>query len=239
MLNGRGELLSFGGQVMKNVAGYDIARLLAGSMGIMGVICEVSLKVMPLPPAQRTLRFPIDAAAAIGRLNAWGGQPLPIHASAWWDGMLVVRLAGARAAVDAALAQLGGEEVDPAMALPFWQGLRDHSDEFFLGAAKAVEHGAVLWRMAVPQRAAPLKLSGEQLIEWGGGQRWLCTSAPAALIRDAAAFEGGHATMFRGGDKAAGVFAPLSAPLQHIHRELKAAFDPQRLFNRGRLYPEF
>lgn len=238
VLNGRGELLSFGGQVMKNVAGYDVARLMAGAMGVLGLVCEVSLKVMPVAPATATLRFELDQPAALARLADWGGQPLPISASAWWDGMLVLRLSGAAAAVQAALQQLGGERVDDALAAAFWQGLRDQRDEFFVGAAKAVEGGATLWRLSVPQTAPALSLSGEQLIEWGGAQRWLCTSAPAASLREAAAAVGGHATIFRGADKAAGVFAPLAPPLAAIHKRLKTAFDPDGLFNPGRLYPE-
>jgi glycolate oxidase FAD binding subunit len=237
LLNGRGELLSFGGQVMKNVAGYDISRALAGSMGVLGVICEVSLKVLPLPPAVVTVRLEMNAATAIRRLNEWGGQPLPLNASAWWDGMLVLRLAGAAAAVKAAQEKMGGEVIAPASADPFWQGLRDHSDEFFVGAAKAVEGGASLWRLSVPATAPPLKLSGEQLLEWGGAQRWICTSAPGNTLRDAAAAVGGHAVLFRAREKSGGAFAPLKPPLDRIHRELKKAFDPAQIFNPGRLVP--
>lgn len=236
LLNGRAELLSFGGQVMKNVAGYDVARVLAGSLGCLGVICEVSLKVLPQPVATATLRFELDQAAALVKLNQWGGQPLPLSASAWWDGMLVLRLAGARAAVDAAVASLGGERIDEPLATSFWDGLRDQRDEFFVGAHKAVQGGATLWRLSVPQTAPPLALSGEQLIEWGGAQRWLCTSTPAAQLREAAAAAGGHATLFRGADKAAGVFTPLKPPLDRIQRQLKAAFDPDGVFNVGRMY---
>ncbi len=237
LLNGRAECLSFGGQVMKNVAGYDVSRLLAGSMGVLGVICEVSLKVLPQPVATATLRFELDQAAALVRLNQWGGRPLPLSASAWWDGMLVLRLAGARAAVDSACAALGGESIEPALAATFWNGLRDQGDEFFVGAARAVQGGATLWRLSVPQTAPVLALSGEQLVEWGGAQRWLCTSAPAVQLREAAMAAGGHATLFRGRDKGAGVMSPLSAALERIQRRLKAAFDPDRVFNPGRLYP--
>ncbi len=239
MLDGRGELLSFGGQVMKNVAGYDVARLLAGSMGVLGVICEVSLKVLPLPPATATLRFELDQTQALNQVNRWGGQPLPLSASAWWDGMLVLRLSGAQAAVASAVKQLDGEVVAPDMAATFWNGLRDHTDEFFVGAKKAVEGGAALWRLAVPQVIGPIKLPGQQLLEWGGGQRWLCTALPAAQVREAAANAGGHAVLFRGKDKTGGVFAPLKPPLDRIHRELKAAFDPAGIFNPGRLYTGF
>ena len=237
LLNGRAEVLSFGGQVMKNVAGYDVSRLLAGSMGTLGVILEVSLKVLPAAPATATLRFSMDEAQAIAQLNDWGGQPLPINASAWWDGTLLVRLRGAHAAVQAALAQLGGELIEPSFALPFWDGLRDQRDEFFVKAAAAVDGGASLWRMSVPQVAPPLALPGPTLIEWGGAQRWLCSALPAAAVREAAARAGGHATLYRSRDKSAGAFAPLKAPLDRIHRDLKQSFDPSGLFNPGRLYP--
>ncbi len=236
LLNGRAEVLTFGGQVMKNVAGYDVSRVLAGSMGLLGVICEVSLKVLPVPVASATLRFELDEAAAIRQLNTWGGQPLPISASAWWDGMLVLRLAGAAAAVQSAQQQLRGEAIDAAQAAAFWTGLRDQSDEFFVKALPALAGGATLWRLSVAQTTPPLGLPGEQLIEWGGAQRWVVTSAPAARLREAAARAGGHATAFRGG-KTGGALAPLSAPLQRIHREMKTAFDPDRVFNPGRLYP--
>ena len=251
LLNGKAEVLSFGGQVMKNVAGYDVSRLLAGSMGLLGVICEVSLKVLPLPVATATLRFELGEAAALKQLNTWGGQPLPVNASAWWDGALVLRLSGAAAAVQSALHQLGGERVDPAQAAAFWSGLRDQTDEFFVGAERAVAGGATLWRLSVASTAPPLALSGEQMVEWGGAQRWVVTSAPAATLREAAANAGGHATAFRGvkasgaqaggtqasGAQATSVLAPLSAPLARIHREMKTAFDPDRIFNPGRLYP--
>ncbi len=237
LLNGRAEVLSFGGQVMKNVAGYDVSRALAGSMGVLGVILEVSLKVLPQPPATATLRFELDQAAALQRLHAWGRQPLPISASAWWNGMLVLRLSGAAAAVHKAAASLGGEPVEPAMAAGFWQGLRDQRDEFFDAAQRAVAAGATLWRLSVPATAPPLATPGEQLIEWGGAQRWVVTSAPATLLRETAARVGGHAVVFRG-DKRAGAFAPLPAVQMRIQQRLKLAFDPERLFNPGRLYPD-
>ncbi|MBZ8139867.1 glycolate oxidase subunit GlcE [Rubrivivax gelatinosus] len=237
MLNGRGELLTFGGQVMKNVAGYDLPRLLAGSLGVLGLVCEVSLKVLPRPPAVATLRFELPEDQALRRLNEWAGQPLPLSASAWWDGMLVLRLAGAAAAVQSAYEKLGGEPIEPTLAEGFWTGLRDQRDEFFIGAAAAVERGATLWRLSLPSTAPPLKLAGEQLVEWGGAQRWLCTPLPAAAVRAAAAAAGGHATRWRGrGDEP--VFTPLAPVLASLHQRLKDAFDPDRIFNPGRLYPD-
>ncbi len=237
LLNGKGEVLSFGGQVMKNVAGYDVSRVLAGSLGVLGAICEVSLKVLPRPAATTTLRFEMDQAEAIRQLNQWAGQPLPLHASAWWQGLLVLRLAGAAAAVDTAADVLGGEVVPPPLAAAFWDGLRDHADEYFDGARAAVARGATLWRLSLPQVAPPLALDGDGLVEWGGAQRWLVSTQPAAEVRDAAVAAGGHATLFLGQDRSAGVFAPLKSPLDRIHRELKRAFDPDGVFNLGRMYP--
>ena len=238
MIDGRGSLLHFGGTVIKNVAGYDVSRLMAGSLGVLGLITSVSLKVLPSPKARATLRFDMPQGQALDQLNRWGGQPLPINASAWWDGALVLRLAGARAAVESAIARLGGDVIPEDMAQPFWDGLRDHSDEFFVGAARAVQGDATLWRLALPQTAPPLDLPGEQLVEWGGAQRWVVTPAPAAKLRERVAAAGGHATLFRAHDKAPGVFAPLSAPLMKIHRELKRRFDPAGIFNPGRLYAD-
>lgn len=238
LMDGQGRVLRFGGQVMKNVAGYDVARVLAGSLGILGVICEVSLKVLPRPTATQTLRFEFDEGAALQRVNEWGGQPLPVAASAWFDGTLVVRLAGAAAAVRAARERLGGEAIDTALAATFWDGLRDQTDEYFAAAAADVASGASLWRLSVPSTAAPLGLAGATLFEWGGAQRWLCSRVPAQQVRDAAARAGGHAVLFRAQDKSAGVFAPLSPPLARIHRALKQAFDPDGIFNPGRLYPD-
>ena len=237
LLNGRAELLHFGGTVIKNVAGYDVSRAMAGSMGELGVICDLSLKVLPKPAATLTLRLQADQATAIRRVNEWGGQPLPLNASAWWDGMLVLRLSGAAAAVQAARQTIGGESISEPLAASFWTGLRDHRDEFFIGALKAVQAGATLWRLSLPATTPPLRLSGEQLLEWGGAQRWLCTSAPAATLREALAAAGGHAVIFCSQDKSAGAFAPLKPPLDRIQRNLKLAFDPEGIFNVGRLLP--
>ncbi len=238
LLNGRAEVLSFGGQVMKNVAGYDLSRLLVGAMGTLGVVCEVSLKVLPQARASATLRFDMAQAAAIAQLNAWAGQPLPINASAWWNETLVLRLQGAVAAVDAALKRLGGEPVEAAAAGAFWAGLREQTDDYFAAALRQIDATPALrlWRLSVPQMALPLALAGEQLLDWGGAQRWLCSAAPAQQVREVAAAAGGHATVFRAHDKTPGVFTPLRAPLDRIQRELKLSFDPDRVFNPGRLY---
>jgi FAD/FMN-containing dehydrogenase len=234
IVNGRGEVLSFGGQVMKNVAGYDVSRALAGSMGQLGVIAEVSLKVLPMAPGRLTLRFDVDQVNALRHLNEWAGQPLPLSASAWWDGALVLRLQGAQAAVAAAARRLGGEAIPAELADRFWDELRDQRDEFFSLADAAVAQGARLWRLSVACTAPRIELAGDQLVEWGGAQRWLVTDAPPASVRAAASEALGHATVWRG-DKSAGVFHPLPPVQQRLQRALKAAFDPEGLFNPGRL----
>ena len=238
MVSGTGELMHFGGRVIKNVAGYDVSRLVVGSLGILGVIVEVSLKVLPRAEAESTLRFDLAAAPALAQLHAWGALPLPLDASAWWHDNLVVRLRGSAAAVEEATRELGGERVAPDAAASFWQSLRDHADPFFVAAEEAVaQRGAALWRLSLPQTAPPLGLAGDELIEWHGGQRWLVTSLPAAQVREAATRARGHASLFLSRDKSGGVFAPLSKPLAQIHERLKRSFDPKGILNPGRLYP--
>jgi glycolate oxidase FAD binding subunit len=230
LVDGQGQVLHFGGKVMKNVAGYDVSRLLAGSLGVFGVIAEVSLKVLPRPVAECTVQLQMTQDDALRRLNEWGGQPLPVSASSWHDGVLTVRLSGARSAVDAARTRIGGEALDDADA--WWRALREHEGAFFTEAGG-------LWRLSLPTVAPPLDLPGTQLIEWGGAQRWLRTDADADAIRAAASQAGGHATLFRGGDRRAGVFQPLAPAVHAIHRQLKNAFDPAGVFNRGRMYKDF
>lgn len=229
LIDGRGELLSFGGTVMKNVAGYDVSRLLAGSLGILGVIVEVSLKVLPRPMSHHTLRFEMSESEAIDKLNEWAGRPLPLSASAWHEGSLYLRVAGATSAVSAARRDLGGEEIDNSHADAFWIGIREQKLAFFAGDAP-------LWRVSVPSTAAPLSIRDPQLIEWNGALRWFRTDQNAAQVRECAQQAGGHATLFRGGDRSAGVFTPLSPSLATIHQRLKAQFDPAGIFNPGRLY---
>jgi len=213
-----------------------VSRLMVGSFGVLGILCEVSLKVLPVSTASATLRFDWDETRALGQLVSWNAQPLPINASAWHAGRLHLRLAGARAAVEAACVRLGGERVDPAQAKDWWTRVRDQSDEFFLLDDARLARGESLWRLSVPAITGALALPGQQFIEWHGAQRWWKTTADAALIRDAAARAGGHATLIRGADKSHGVFAPLSPVLMRLHHDLKQAFDPARIFNPGRLY---
>jgi len=240
MVNGRGELLTFGGQVMKNVAGYDVSRLVAGSLGTLGLIAEASLKVLPTAPAEATLKFEMPQAQALQSLNAWGGQPLPLNASCWVEdqgvGTLYLRLRGAVAAVDAACRTLGGERQDNANVAADWIACRDQTLPWFAeGSARD------LWRLSVPQTAPVLDIPEAPLVEWHGGLRWVRASRDqAGRLRDAATRAGGHATLFRrvaGEGAPVPAFTPLKPPLDRIHRELRREFDPQGIFNPGRMYP--
>jgi glycolate oxidase FAD binding subunit len=229
LLDGRGQLLSFGGMVMKNVAGYDLARLLTGSLGVLGVIVEVALKVVPRPKLETTLQIPMEETAALAQLNDWGGQPWPISASAWQHDTLSLRLSGSVAAVAAARSKLAGNALDGSAARAFWRDIREHTEPFFAGTAP-------LWRLSLPSTAGPVALGSEQLIEWGGALRWIRSSRTAAEIRARAQSLGGHATLFRGGQRAEGVFTPLSPAILAIHQRLRSQFDPAGIFDAQRLY---
>jgi len=230
VLDGQGRVLTFGGQVMKNVAGYDVSRALAGSLGVLGVILEVSLKVLPLPPASATLAFDGDQAEALRRLSGWTRQPLPINASFWHDGRLWLRLSGARAAVESATQRLGGELVPAEVAADLWRSVRDQDHACF-------GPGPDLWRLSLPATTPALPLDGVVALEWGGAQRWLRGDADPAAVRAAVTAVGGHATLLRGADRSE-VFTRPAEPLLRIQRELKRAFDPHGLFNPGRLYSD-
>ncbi len=227
IINGRGEILHFGGEVMKNVAGYDVSRLMTGALGTLGLILEVSLKVLPIPEQEITLAQERSAAEAIEVMNTWGGRPLPITA-ACYDGLhLHVRLSGAPATVAAGRDRIGGEQAGEDL----WHSLAEHRHPFFADDRP-------LWRLSLPSRVPPLELPGKQLIDWGGAQRWLFSDATAADIRRPLERAGGHASLFRGGDRSGPVFHPLPEALATIHRNLKQAFDPRGIFNPGRLYPD-
>ena len=252
VLNGRGEVLRFGGEVMKNVAGYDVSRLMTGAFGTLGVLLEVSLKVLPRPARTRTLAFEAGAEEAIALCNAWAAKPLPITGACHHGERLRVRLAGTAGGVAAATAALGGEAIDDEAAggeaaggetvdggaiggdstdgEAFWTALREQALPFF------TRDGPPLWRVSVPPGAAALDVAGDCLIDWGGALRWLRTDAPAAEVRAAADRAGGHATLFRGGDRTGTVFHPPAPAVLKLHQRIKAAFDPAGILNPGRMY---
>ena len=236
VLDGKGEDLTFGGRVMKNVAGFDLPRLMSGALGTLGVLTEISLKCLPLPKAESTRVLECSADDAIRITNEWGGKPLPVSATCHHAGRLAVRLSGAPPAVDAAARKIGGTAMADGDA--FWESLRNQTHPHFAAATAA---GAPLWRLSVNAMAPHADLGGDPLIEWSGALRWLAAGehTDPARVRAWAEGNGGHATLFRATDKSVGAFHPLPETVHALHRRLKAAFDPAGILNRGRLYPDF
>jgi glycolate oxidase FAD binding subunit len=226
LLTAQGELLRFGGQVMKNVAGFDVSRLLCGSLGILGILTEVSLKVLPLPRTEETRRLELPAGEAVAAFNRWAALPLPLSGAAWWQGCAWVRLSGAPAAVRTARQQLGGDPVAAADAERFWSALRHCQLPLF--AAES------LWRLSLPQAAAPLDIPIEPLIDWGGALRWYANVPADIDVRARARAAQGTALHWRGLARTHR-FTPLPPSVASLHRRLKQRFDPAGIFNRGRL----
>lgn len=223
-VNGKGEILRFGGEVMKNVAGYDVSRLMVGALGTLGLILDVSLKVLPAASVVTTRVLQCDEAQAIKTMNQLAARPLPVSATCFDGGQLFIRLSGNTAAVADAIKQVGGDTATDDL----WESLREQTHPFFSGEG-------TLWRFSLPATEMPLELSEQQLIEWGGAQRWVYSPAPAKALQDLAASRGGHVTSFRGGDRDGDVFQPLEPVVLDWHRQLKHSFDPFGIFNPGRL----
>ncbi|ACC74716.1 glycolate oxidase subunit GlcE [Paraburkholderia phymatum] len=226
VITGDGDHLRFGGQVMKNVAGYDMSRLLAGSFGSLGVLTEVSLKVLPKPRERRSFALKLGVDDAMRELSAWRKAALPVSGACYIDGELHVRLEGGSGSVNSAVDRIGGEEIDCA----FWHALRDHRLPFFTDTRP-------LWRLSLPNATPSMTLPGDALIDWAGAQRWLKSEAPAAEIRQLAHAVGGHATCFSPSIERE-PFQPLAAPLLRYQRQLKRRLDPNGVLNPGRLYAD-
>lgn len=231
LINGKGEVARFGGEVMKNVAGYDVSRLMAGAMGTLGLLLDVSLKVLPFPAIERSLIFELDEQGALLRMTRYAGRPLPISAAAWCAGVMYLRLSGSESGVAAACSDLGGDELPCDAASAFWDALREQQLTAFSG-------DGVLWRLSVPPATGPLSLDGEAIIDWGGALRWLRTDVDPVRIRQVAGEAGGHAVAFRDGDRSGSIFQPMDKVLTQLHRRVKDALDPHGLFNPGRMYAE-
>ena len=222
IINGKGEILKFGGEVMKNVAGYDVSRLMVGALGTLGVLLEISLKVLPKPAKELTLSFETPADKAIATMNAWAGRPLPLSAACHLDNTLYIRLSGTEPGVRAASTKLGGAVVENGDG--FWRELREHQRNFF-------QNDIPLWRLSVPPATAPLNLPGKWLIDWGGAQRWLKSDATVTDIRMQAEKAGGHAILFRHAKLNGAMFQSLPTRLATLHQNLKQAFDPDGIIN--------
>jgi glycolate oxidase FAD binding subunit len=227
LLNGRGEILRFGGQVMKNVAGYDVSRLMAGAYGTLGILLDISLKVLPRPASSITVARECSPTDAIESMSGLLARPLPVDGACYHGDHCYVRLSGSAQAVKEARTKIPGDVLPDADA--FWHALREHQLPFF-------HHRSTLYRIVVKPATPPLSIDGAWLLDWGGAQRWLYSDEDVAAIRHRVELEGGHVTVFRGGDRAGEIFQPLPAPLLNIQQRLKASFDPQNIFNRGRLY---
>lgn len=228
MMSGEGHTLTFGGQVMKNVAGYDVSRLMVGAMGTLGVLLEISLKVLPQPADSATLSFAVDAAGAIEKMNTWAGKPVPLSGAYHEKDRLFVRIEGSAAGVAQAAGRLGG---DTAESDERWTQLREHRLDFFADDTP-------LWRLSVPPATPPLPLPGETLVDWGGALRWLKSDADGERIRRQIEAVDGHATLFRNGDARGEVYHPLSPSMLKLHQRLKASFDPKGILNPGRMYAD-
>ncbi len=233
IINGKGEILSFGGEVMKNVAGYDVSRLMAGAMGTLGVLLEVSLKVLPKAEMETTQLLHYSSVSAFEKMHAWSQTPLPITATCFHDSVLRVRLSGATKAVNAAVSSIGGESIENPEQ--YWQDLKEHRLDFFNSEKP-------LWRLSLASdiELPALDAAHEEndfLYEWGGALRWLNSDASAEMIQSIAADVDGQATLYRGRDRQ-GLFQPLTPGLLRIHKNLKQAFDPGNILNPGKLYPD-
>ncbi len=227
LINGKGEIVQFGGQVMKNVAGYDVSRLMAGAYGTLGVLLEISLKVLPIPTHSVTLMHECSRADAIAYMSSLLTQPLPVDAACYYKNQCYLRISGGEQSVSDALTHLKGEQLNPRSH--FWQRLRDHGLSFFDGDTP-------LWRIAVKPNTPALDLDGEWLLDWGGAQRWLKSNEAAETIRKRVTAHSGHATLFRHGDRHSEIFHPLPAPMLALQQRIKSSFDPHNIFNPGKMY---
>ncbi len=233
LLDGKGDELAFGGRVMKNVAGFDVSRLIAGSLGTLGVILDASLKCVPVPKTERTIAVELGVEDALRCFAEWAALPLALSATCWYRERMVIRLSGAESAVANAAARIGGETL--ADAERFWSDVREQRLPFFTQPRSA------LWRASVRATAPQPPVAAPVLVEWGGALRWFIVddAAEGGAIRAWAREHGGHATLFRGEDKSVGAFQALPDALMGLHRGLKAAFDPAGIFNPRRMYMDF
>lgn len=227
LINGKGELLNFGGRVMKNVAGYDVSRLQAGALGTLGLMTRITLKVMPRHEHSLTLCYELDAVQALELMHRRAGQPRPLNGACWLDGKLYLRLSGAATAVDETARLWGGDSI--AADSEIWTQLREFALPYFTDELP-------LWRFSINSSSPAPRELPDQLIDWGGAQRWVRGDHDPAQLQTIAREAGGHVALFAGGDRRGEVRPPPPALEQKLHQRLKHAFDPEGVFNPGRLY---
>ncbi|NOY66721.1 MAG: glycolate oxidase subunit GlcE [Gammaproteobacteria bacterium] len=226
IINGKGEILHFGGEVMKNVAGYDVSRLMTGAMGTLGVLLDISIKVLPKPEDEITFHLEIPEQQALDMLTRLRSKPVPVTASCHDDSGLYIRLSGSSSAIHAAQKNTGGDIIKESKT--FWEDIREHQHDFF-------NNSEPLWRLSMPP-ATNIHLEGQTFIEWGGAQRWLTGQTDNIHIRDTMEKIGGHATLYKNGNKRDDCFHPLDNNMFKIQQQLKKAFDPENILNPGKMY---
>lgn len=229
VLTGKGDVLHFGGEVMKNVAGYDVTRLMTGAMGTLGVLLDISLKILPRPATEVTLQLNMSTDEVLQAMNYWAGQPVPLSAAVHNGDSLMLRLSGADSAVTHAQQIIGGEAL--ASSEDYWESIREHTHPFF-------NDERPLWRLSLAPAHPQLALEGDTFLDWGGAQRWLLSNESPEAIRQAVEKAGGHATLFRPHDTETEIFHPLPDSLKQLHQRLKQTFDPGGILNSGRMYPD-
>lgn len=224
IINGKAELLRFGGQVMKNVAGYDASRLMVGAQGTLGVLLDISVKVLPIADCEATLSLELDQASASSKLNQWISNGLPITASCQFGHTLVLRLSNTSSSVAAAIKVIGGTQIDNS----FWKHIRHQSHDFYSSNN--------LWRLSLPPATGILPVEGPWMVEWGGALRWYSSETS---LHDIADEHGGHATRYAlGSTNTANCFQPIPAGMMSLQSRIKHAFDPEGILNPGRVYQE-
>ena len=231
IINGKGEYLKFGGKVMKNVAGYDVSRLMCGAMGTLGILMSITLRLVPKPETEQTIVFSLTTEDAIHNMNTWANTSMPISAN-YYDGQdLYLRLSGSSSAVNTCIETIGGENI--ADSDVFWSNVKEQQTDFF-------NTDYPIWRISVAPNIAPLDISGAYVMEWNGGLRWYASQENANSIREKVEHVGGHATLFRQAPTndsiVETVFHPLPLASLNLHQKLKQVFDPARILNPGKMY---
>jgi len=232
ILTGKGEVIEFGGRVIKNVAGYDVSRLMVGALGTLGLLMEVSIKVVPMPESEITIVMPANVNEALDIMNARAGQPIPLSAASYDGETVILRFSSTENGIKAARDKISGDILHHGN--DYWRQLNEQVHFFF-----ADEYP--LWRLSLAPATLHLGVPGSWLFDWGGALRWLKTDASIRDVRDAVAAEGGHATLFKNKeywlqDDDQSVFHPLSPSLMKFHHKLRTAFDTHKILNRHRLY---